>query len=239
MNDENRIPNPFNPPSPERYDPSREDILVGRVVDSEAGPADWAELELIAKSDPALWQRLAQAQRAHARLERAVEDEIAVAELVELPPPISVVASFRSRWQTWGGWAVAAAIALVWLGAGNGPAFVRGNLPGSQPGANIGNTAGLLTNAAPEELLQGYLDRGRQNNLVLSQGPLQLINARELGPGQGKEVIYIRPIVERMIVTDFRALRVTQDETGRSQEVPAERLPLDVLRNVSNKPTQD
>lgn len=224
-----------NHPHPDRYDPSREDILVGRVVDSEAGPADWAELEQIAKSDPALWQRLAQAQRAHARLERAVEDEIAVAELVELPPPVGVIASFRTRWQTWGGWAVAAAVALMWLGAGHGPAFLRA--PFSGPQANPANSASLFATAAPEDLLQGYLDRGRQNNVVLSQGPLQLVDARELGPGQGKEVIYIRPIVERMIVTDFRVLRPTQDETGRACEVPAEPIRLDVLKRVGA--TQD
>lgn len=224
---------PVPPPHPDRYDPSREDILVGRVVDSEAGPADWAELEAIAKSDPGLWQRLAQAQRAHARLERAVEDEIAVAELVELPAPVSVVASFRSRWQSWGGWAVAAAIALVWLGAGNGPAFLNRPFAGGSGAAPTpGASAAFFDSAAPEQLLQGYLDRGKQNNLVLSQGPLQLIDARELGPGKGKEVIYMRPIYERAVVTDFRAVRVTTDELGQSREFPAETVPLNVIRGV-------
>lgn len=193
-----------------RYEPTREDILIGRVVDGEATPSDWGELEHMSKADAGLWQRLAQSQRAHARLERAVEDEIAVSELVELPEPVSVIASFRSRWQVWGGWAVAAGLALAWLGAGSGPAMFRGS-GASTPTA----VAGLNL----DEMLNQYVTKGRESDRVVNVMPLQLLKTNPLEQGQGTEVFFVRPIVERMIVTDFRPLSVQVDEAGQARKV--------------------
>lgn len=195
----------------DRYEPTREDVLIGRVVDAEATPADWGELEHLAKGDGSLWQRLAQAQRAHARLERAVEDEIAIAELVELPEPPSVIASFRSRWQTWGGWAAAAALALAWLGAGNGPLAFR---PAGGPG---GNTAGLAPSL--DGMWQQYIDSGKQNDRVINEMPLQLVDSRELEGGRGYEMIYVRPVLEKKVVTDVRRMRVVKDDSGAERTV--------------------
>lgn len=211
-----------------RYEPTREDILIGRVVDGEATPSDWGELEHMSKADAALWQRLAQSQRAHARLERAVEDEIAVAELVELPEPVSVIASFRSRWQLWGGWAVAAGLALAWLGAGSGPAMLRG----PSPVATNTNVAGL----GLDEMLSQYLDKGRESNRVVNAMPLQLLKTNQLEQGQGTEVIYVRPIVERVIVTDFRTMNVVTDEAGQHRKVMGTQSiqPEDLVRPTSH-----
>jgi hypothetical protein len=71
----------------------RELLLISRVVDHEATPADWAELEAMSLADPSIWHRLAQAERAHAALSDAVEDAIAIAECVELPRHSAAVAS--------------------------------------------------------------------------------------------------------------------------------------------------
>lgn len=215
---------------PERYEPTREDVLIGRVVDGEAGPGDWSELEHIARVDDTLWQRLAQAQRAHARLERAVEDEIAIAELIELPEQPSVVASFRGRMQSWGGWAAAAAVGLAWLGAGKGPAMMTGSGGGTPAVATL----------SPDDALQSYLDSGRKADRVVREMPLQLIDSRDLGTGKGREVIFVRPIVERMVVSDLRMMRVIKDEAGRERTVlddqPAD---MDVLIRTNGTVTKD
>jgi hypothetical protein len=206
-----------NPSDFSRYEPTREDILIGRVVDGEATPSDWGELEHMSKADAALWQRLAQSQRAHARLERAVEDEIAVSELVELPEPVSVIASFRSRWQLWGGWAVAAGLALAWLGAGSGPAMFRPNGSGNSPStlpAGLGTAAGTL-----DDLLNQYVTKGRESDRVVNVMPLQLLKTNQLEQGKGTEVFFVRPIIERMIVTDFRPMSVLVDEAGQARKV--------------------
>lgn len=221
-------------PNHDRYEPTREDILIGRVVDGEATPSDWGELEHMSRADAALWQRLAHSQRAHARLERAVEDEIAVAELVELPEPVNVIASFRSRWQLWGGWAVAAGLALAWLGAGNGPVMLRtptGGGPANPDTASLVQASGSL-----DDMLAQYIDKGRQNDRVVNVMPLQLIGTRELEPGKGTEVLFGRTIVERMIVTDLRPLRVLTDESGKAHQVIGSQpiRPEDLARNVTH-----
>lgn len=205
-----------------RYEPTREDILIGRVVDGEASPSDWGELEHLARGDTGLWQRLAQSQRAHARLERAVEDRIAVAELIELPEPPGVLASFRARWQSWSGWAAAAAVAIAWLGAGRGPAMNAPTGPASQ-GAAI---AGLSL----DDALQQYIERGRRDGRVLREMPAQYVDSRDLGQGKGREVIFVRQILERMPVTDVHVARVVKDEHGEERIVPESRpLPADML----------
>lgn len=202
----NESTNPFDL----RYEPTREDVLIGRVTDSEASPTDWSELDQIARTDPAVWQRLAQAQRAHARFERAVEDEIAIAELVEIPEPPSVIASFKSRWQSWSGWAVAAAVVLAWLGARN---MQLGPLQ-SAP-----QTAGLGLSLTPDAALQKYLDTGSSNGRVLHEMPLQVVESRE--DESGKQIIYyIRPILERAEVKELKVMRVLGDENGRESVVP-------------------
>lgn len=195
----------------ERYEPTREDVLIGRVVDGEATPSDWGELEGIARADGSLWQRLAQSQRAHARLERAVEDEIAITELIELPEPPSVVASFKSRWQSWGGWVAAAALGLAWLGAGNGPLAMR------SPGQSPGSTATFAPSL--DGMWQQYINSGKQNDRVINEMPLQLVDSRDLGEGRGYEMIYVRPVLEKKVVTDVRLMRVVKDDTGAERAV--------------------
>lgn len=214
-----------------RYEPTREDILIGRVVDGEATPSDWGELEHMSKADAGLWQRLAQSQRAHARLERAVEDEIAVSELVELPEPVSVIASFRSRWQLWGGWAVAAALALAWLGAGSGPAMFRGS-----QSSGSGEKAQIVGAGSLDEILNQYVTKGRESDRVVNVMPLQLLKTNQLAKGEGTEVLFVRPIVERVIVTDFRPVSVMMDEAGQARKVIGDKpiRPEDLVRSTGH-----
>lgn len=105
----------------------REEVLFGRVVDREATPDDWVELERLGDADSAIWARLARAERAHARLCTAVEDAIAIAECVDLPRAevqrlrlAGENAVNNSGGRGWGafirrgaGWALAACLSLL------------------------------------------------------------------------------------------------------------------------------
>ena len=93
--------------------PTREDILIGRITDGEASPNDWAEIESIAESDPGVWHRLASSQRTHARMESAVEDAIAIAELIDAPDMRRVGRPVIARIREYSGWALAAGLALA------------------------------------------------------------------------------------------------------------------------------
>lgn len=141
----------------------REEVLLGRVVDREATPDDWAELERLSDHDPALWTRLAHAERAHARLCAAVDDAIAIAECVELPradPATLRLAGGEPDKQTPGrhgwasfirhhaGWALAACLALV-LGAQLMPGRGSADAPG---------TSGTMTNGASATTMSPGLD---------------------------------------------------------------------------------
>ena len=68
------------------FEPSREEILLSRIVDGEAFEDDWIEFEALASADASLWQRLARAQREQDMLVRDVQDAVAIAELIGRSP---------------------------------------------------------------------------------------------------------------------------------------------------------
>lgn len=196
----------------------REEVLIGRVTDGEASPSDWAEIESMAQRDPSLWQRLAQSQRAHARLEAAVEDEIAVTEFVELPRRSAPVHAFSARWREFGGWAAAAVVGLAWLGI-----HQRGVHQGAAPPAGEAmNQASLIPigSATPDEAYNRYLQAGKDDGRIVAVLPPQMIDATEVSGSSAHDVFFIRPVVERVKATDVQTLRVTTDEHGRPRWVP-------------------
>lgn len=204
----------FNPLRPDSVEPTREDVLIGRVVDGEATTADWDALETIARADGTVWERLGRAQRAHARLEREVEDAIAIAELIDVPSPHSLaVHTFQSRFRQWGGWAAAAVIGLAWIGAAG--------FTGSPKPGNVAGLAGpTVQEMTPDALLDQYIRRGLATGRVVGEMPAMLVNTQDLGGGQGKEVWFVRPILERTNVSDVSLLSVQMDEHGMPRYVP-------------------
>lgn len=190
----------------------REDILICRIVDRESSDADWAELEALAATDPGVWRRLALAEREHAVLTSGVDEAIAAADSVELPRvTIDATHRFHARWRAWGGWAVAALVALGW-------GTMQGVLPATRtPG---GQTAGLrLANLSPEEAFNEYLARGIESGRVLAELPTVMIEARPTEAGDAIEITVLRRVIERTRVTG--AYRVATDEAGELRVVPA------------------
>ncbi|MDX2115128.1 MAG: hypothetical protein SFZ24_05830 [Planctomycetota bacterium] len=206
---------PLHPPAPE---PTREDVLIGRVVDGEATSADWAALEHLASRDPLVWERLGRAQRTHARLEREVEDAIAIAELIDLPSARAVaVDSFRLRLRQYGGWAAAAAVALAWVGAQT--PLVSHPAPTS--------TAALVPIAAPaqvapDQLFDRYVLEGVAQGRVVGVMPPVLVRTEPAADGNGKQVIFLRQVLERATMTDVTPVSIQLDEHGTPRYVPTE-----------------
>lgn len=211
---------------PRGPEPSREDILIGRVVDGEAFQSDWDALHALAAADGGVWERLGRAQHAHARLEREVSDVIAVAELIDAPVhdlPSSLPLGLRLR--HYGGWAAAAVLTMAlvgqgWLGLG----------PGGNAGPIINQSAGFPVPGAgrsvdPDAALDQYVRSGLAAGRVVGEMPTMFISDRPLENGQGHEVFYVRPILERATVTDLQFMRVQDDEHGTPRIIPVRPVP--------------
>ena len=189
---------------------TREDILISRIVDGSAEPADWAELESIAETEPEALRRLAEAQRREGDLRAAMVDALNEADEIDLPlGHTATVFTFRTRLQTWTGWAAAAALALAWLTAGG---VLRTNA-GSES-----QVAGWTPGTA-DEAYEQYQMVGLAEGRVLGELPKVMIQVERLENGQA-EVTYLRRVLERRLVTDV--LEPTVDTQGRPALKPAQ-----------------
>jgi len=201
----------------EHHDATREDVVIGRIVDGEASPADWRDLDAIAERDPGVWRRLAEAQRAHARLEEAVEDAIAISELIDLPQPERGRSEVVARIGRFSGWAVAALLALALLGPWRN-SFITTNSPGpaTNGGAQPQQIASLLPleQATPEQAWNRYIDAGTAQGRVVERGPDVLLRAVEAPGSDVREVYILRQVLEKVQVRDMSVIDLHQSETG-------------------------
>ncbi len=204
--------------TPDPFEPRREDVLIGRVIDGEASSSDWDALDLLARVDPAIWERLGRAQRAHARLEREVDDAIALAELIDLPVSQVAAASLSLRLQRYSGWAVAAALGLALLGTlgfnNSGPSAGGGS--GQQQSA-----FGPVSALSPDDALDQYVRSGLASGRVIGEMPAVFVDTRADERGGGQEILFVRQILERKMVTDISVMSVEVDEHGTPRYVPA------------------
>lgn len=188
---------------------TREDILISRIVDGSAESADWDELQAIALEDPEALRRLAEAQRRESDLREAMGALLNEADEIDLPAAhTATVFTFRTRLQSWTGWAAAAVLALAWLTAGG---ILR-----SEP--TTGNVAGWSPESA-DEAFEHYQVMGLAEGRVLGELPKVMIQVERLENGQA-EVTYLRRVLERRMVTDV--LETIVDTEGRPALKPAE-----------------
>lgn len=199
----------------DRWDPTREDILIGRVTDGEASPHDWSELEQIAKDDAHVWVRLATAQRAHARVARVVDEQVSIAELVELPEAPVHPISVWQRAARLGGWAAAAALAIAW--GVQGPSEQAGLIPRLH-----------VVPPTSEQAYADYVNAGLAEGRVVGELTPQVLEAQPIEGGEGYETLIVRRIVERSRVTGAVELRVTVNDAGL-QDVTRRPAALDAL----------
>jgi hypothetical protein len=187
------------------------DILITRVVDGVAAPADWDSLEALAAADPAVWRELAQAQRAEQLLKGAVAEAVAPAARVELPTVIAKVGEdgFRLRLRrvgTWGGWAAAAMVTLAFFGK-------------PSPSQISPQSAGLFP-ISSDQALQQYIDQGKKEGRVIGELPDRvLMDASQAQDGKGYTVVFVRQIMERTKVDSLS--QISHDEEGKPCLAPA------------------
>jgi hypothetical protein len=199
------------------------DLLISRIADGEASRQDWTAFADLAANAPEAWKSLAQAQRDHQSLSLAVGVALHAAERVDLPTRHAADAFLRrphpespaswSRARQFGGWAVAAMIALAWLGVNGGQFTLNPGKPTDS------NTAGIISVpkdyfhiTSPDDALQLYRDQSKPSGRVLAEVPV-LLESRPNATGRGYEVVYVRQILERAQVENL--LRFAQDERGR------------------------
>jgi hypothetical protein len=193
----------------------RDQLLMSRVVDGDATTDEWDELTVLAERDPDVWAQLAHTLRDNAGFARAVNAEVAAADAVPLPSPERARAAMTieprvdpfAHVSRWSGWAVAALVGIAWLAW----IFNAGDAARRPEPPATGSLAGLPA----ADLLQAYLDRGRQEELVVGEVPDRiLIDTRPTETSGGYEVLYLRQIIERRVVPDLYRVQ-GQDERGQ------------------------
>lgn len=213
---------------------SREDVLIGRIVDGEASQRDFEDLERLGAHDQDVWRRLAHAQRAHARLERAVEDRIALAELIELPRGHRLGGGgVIGRIGMFTGWAAAAALGVALLVQWPSPGSPAPGSPGSPTSGGIASTEAastprvelasfgpLLTTATPDEAYQQYLMAGLADGRVVAEMPARLVEMREVPNSDVREVYLVRQTLERVPATEIWVPDLRMDDAGNLHSVP-------------------
>lgn len=216
-------------------DPLDRDLLISRVIDGTASDSDWSAMDLIARTDSAIWRDLAQAQRCNADLTHAVHAAIAGAERVSLvdstpvlrlgdaePTSFDIQRHAQSRFNSlarWTGWAAAATLALAWIsGSRTGNPGVVAKDPSASQQAGVGTN--LLPDSA-SELLAEYLRRGQASGDVVAEVPSKMmLEAIPMDDkAGGYEVYYVRQIVERTRVPNLYTF--SEGEGGQLQPVKA------------------
>lgn len=211
------------------------DILVSRVVDGVAGPQDWTRLEQLAVSDSSVWRELALAQRDHQLLIEAMAPALASAEGCELPSAEAIAHQFRPsveasparRWGrvvSWGGWAIAAGLALAFAQHARQP---NPTLVGESQ-ANLGSflnapISTLKEKLTADEAFDLYRARGFEEGRYVTELPTRRLLDSALREDGQYDVLYVRQIVERGVVPNL--YRMSNDELGNPTPVPAGALP--------------
>lgn len=191
--------------------PGDGDILITRIIDGEATPEDWAAFRALAVRQPSIWRELAECQQDHADLSGAVGSAARLADSIDLPVEHARSAQLSRRVRgvlAWGGWAMAAAVALAFS-----------TKPGGQ-GASDMNTAGpsllgpgVIPVSNPDEAYDAYMKLGQEQRRVVEEVPTRiLVETRALEDGTF-EVRYLRQILERVTVPTL--YEFGEDEAGR------------------------
>lgn len=192
------------------YDRMAADAIIERIADGEATEQDWSSFRALAGVEPSLWQDLAEAQRLHAAFTSQVRAALDVSDRVEAPMHAHMTEGLTRRIRAvgaWGGWLAAAGLALAW-GTGT-------------MGAKQAGLVSLPSSA--DQALEQYLAQGQKSGRVMGELPNKLIvESRPSATGNGCEVIYVRQILERRVMTLYE---VGMDDSG-SRAVPVEATPL-------------
>jgi hypothetical protein len=209
------------------------DVLISRILDRQAEPADFDAFAATAGNDPGAWVGLLGALRDDAALGAATAERLALADAVEAP---ALERRAVRVWPAWSGWAAALLLALAWLGQGgpdigdgsrSGAAPLTASGPITAPAAGSAGGAGTPTGAPTGPVRAGLFDadgpRLREGvvpaaDRVLGELPPELVSTRAALDGPGLDVVYVRRVLERTRVDS--AWSYATDEMGNPAPVP-------------------
>jgi len=249
-------------PDTDMNDDTTLDLILTRILDRRAAPADWDAFATLASARPEAWPALLSSLRADQGLVHGLDAELAVADRVELPAPgapVLSLAAARAR-RPWTGWAAAAVLALAWAGSAwllpgsgspagapgggvpsplaQGPASGRDGAPGSvsntpptaseqapatapSPGQDSGPLLAQSGEVGGPRLRDGTpdsnLDITGLRGAIVGELPLQLVSTAAAADGDGLDVVYVRPVLERTRVSGLYSLGA--DELGQPAPV--------------------
>lgn len=190
---------------------TREDILISRIIDGNAGADDLREVATLAAGDASVWDRLAAADADRSALALAMDREIAVANIIEAPmhecPSEPGESGGRYRFigaSGWMGWAAAAAIILAWTISSSGPRPV----PTVGPGTEVRNVS-----LSADDALAKYIEASKAEDRFIREMPKVMVESHLAADGRSTEVTYLRQFVEKATVNDLYEL--STDEHGR------------------------
>jgi hypothetical protein len=217
--------NPRNttPPDPTASDPqlAPRDALITRLLDGRAASADWRALRAQTTSDPQMWIELIDISELGEGLGQAVKAAQDQAARVELPTPATAITHEPGRTHTPNhartrradrlGWLVAVLLGVGLVTLAVKPRLGTDALSGqARPAA-----AGFAT---ADEAMNTYLELGKAQGRVVGEVPQRIILESRALPTGGREVLYIRQLIERAIVDDL--YKVGTDDQGRPVVVP-------------------
>lgn len=205
---------------------TQNDMLLNEIVSNESIERQWSQWCAAAEADPALWRRLAEAQRDELALVRSMNCAASIADDVDAPDPDDVEIETihgvhadgpRRSFFTWAGWALAATVMIV--GGVWKMQMQSAHTAQSTSTPNI-NTASLVPTT--DDLRKQWLETGKEQGTVIGELPQRIVlEARPAENGIGYEVTFVRQIQERMRVPDLYQM-VGRDDTGRPQLVSYE-----------------
>ncbi|MBK8099726.1 MAG: hypothetical protein IPK26_21680 [Planctomycetes bacterium] len=172
-------------------EPTREDLLIARVIDRSEAVTDWDEIEQSARADAAVWRRVCEGLRDDALLRAAVAPALLVADRVDVPArkPQPV-----HDWRSAAGWLAAGVFALLW-------AFGRESPPPTDPAGGAVSTQSSGEPASP-------IPAGR----TLGELSRVLVQAEPTEDGRSLRVVSMRRILEESVVD--QVFQFDQDEVG-------------------------
>ncbi|MEM7164231.1 MAG: hypothetical protein AAF581_02135 [Planctomycetota bacterium] len=207
-------------------EPTRDEVLISRVLDARSGSGDWRELELMAEQDPTLWRDLGASLRAEIAVRNAGEEVLDGTRRIDLPFAANdTVRSTPSRiWRhgvTGSGWLAAIVLLCVWLSTGVGAGK---DAAAPLPGGDTLTTNKLATNTLNttttfDDALTSYRTVGFEEGRLVDELPMMVVDTQVLESGNDQmEVLYLRRFLERATVNGV--YEVGRRDDGTAVPVP-------------------
>jgi len=207
--------------------------LISRLTDGGISASDWRTLADAARADASILGDLALTRAQHETLcaavagtlsradatdlQHASQTDIRTGVLAVLPAQADALyavnkVTLPARWKM--GWAVAAALALV-----AGYQFTLQHNRTTANGTEAIAAAGIINVGSADQALKAYYELGKAAGVVVTELPQRYVLESRTLPDGRQEVLYLRQVLERGIVSDV--FRLGSDEQGRPVLVPS------------------